>query len=141
MLAFSFITVPVVLNTTTDAAQLYRQWLRTYYAGFPVLPTISIGTGSLFLLTAIRNRLEKKPWITAAAAGLTTILMVPFTWIFLVPTNNYLMKLEADATAGSPASIEQAQALVKFWSGRHMMRSFFPLIGAAIGLSGLLNQA
>lgn len=136
----SIVAVPVVLNTTTDAVQLYQQWVRTYYAGFPVLPTISIGTGSLFLLAAARNRLDNKPWITTAAAGIVTVLMVPWTWVFLVPTNNRLFKLEADATAGGPASLEHAQAMVKFWSGRHLMRSFFPMVGAAIGLTDLLNK-
>lgn len=141
MLAMSIVAVPVVLNTTTDATQLYQQWVRTYYAGFPVLPTISIATGSLFLLVAAQKRQDNKPWITTAAAGITTVLMVPWTWVFLVPTNNQLFKLEADAVAGLPTSLEHAQTMVKLWSGRHMMRSFFPLVGAVIGLSSLLTQA
>lgn len=132
--------VPVFLDTTKHAPQLLQQWLNMYNYGFPVLPTISVATCSLYLYTAIRQRVAKGPWLIYAAAGFVTVTMLPFTWVFLWPTNDTIMRLEADTRAGLPARLEEAQELVKLWSRMHFLRSFFPLAGALIGLKGLLNE-
>lgn len=139
-MSLSLMAVPVFLDTTKQAPQLFQQWLSMYNYGFPVLPTISVATCSLYLLTAVRQRVVDGPWLIYAAAGLITVAMLPFTWLFLWPINETIMGLEADTRAGRPARLEEAQELVKLWSRTHFLRSFFPLAGALIGLGGLLNE-
>lgn len=150
-MSLSLMAVPVFLDTTPTAPHLFRQWLSMYNYGFPVLPTISIATCSLYVAIALRQRAAGMPdWFVYAAAGLVTVIMVPFTWVFLWPTNNTIMKLEEETRSianagtkeveGTPYKLKEAQALVKVWSRIHFTRSFFPLIGALIGLSGLLKD-
>lgn len=140
-MSLSLMAVPIFLDTTNRVPQLLQQWLRMYNYGFPILPTIAIGTCSLYLYAAIRNGVGKAPWLIYAAAGLVTVTMVPFTWVFLWPTNESLMRLEADSRAGLPTSLDEVRGLIQLWSRTHLLRSFFPLAGAFIGLKGLLDAA
>jgi len=140
MMSLSLMTVPVFLDTTKQAPQLFQQWLSMYNYGFPVLPTISVATCSLYLYIAIRQRVAKAPWLIFAAAGVVTVTMLPFTWVFLWPTNDTIMQLEKDTRAGSTANLGEAQELIKLWSRTHFVRSFFPLVGSLIGLRGLLKE-
>jgi hypothetical protein len=71
-----------------------------------------------------------------AVAGATTILMVPFTWIFMAPTNNTLFRLENESKVASVANLAEAQELVIKWSWLHVVRSLFPLAGAILGTTG-----
>lgn len=58
----------------------------------------------------------------------------------MVPTNNTLFRLEVENRNVSLSSIDEAQRLVKYWSWLHLIRSFFPLAGAALGLTATLTN-
>src|SRR5690349_15642180 len=124
MMSLSLIAVPVFLDTTTQGSQLVQQWNHMYKYGFPILPTISVATFSLYVYTAIREYAAKGAWLVYAIAGVTTVTMIPFTWVFLWPTNNRLMELEKGSRAGLLTSLEETRALVQLWSRTHLVRSF-----------------
>lgn len=126
--------VPVFLDTATQPSQLFQQWACLYKYGFPVLPTVAVATCSLYAYAAISKRAAKSPWAVSAVAGAMTLSMLPFTWIFLWPTNDTLMRLEVESKAGLVTSLNEAQNLVRLWSQVHFMRSLFPLAGALLGL-------
>ncbi|THC93446.1 hypothetical protein EYZ11_007065 [Aspergillus tanneri] len=139
MTSLSLMAVPVFLDTTTVPGQLFHQWVRLYHYGHQVLPTLAVVTFSLYGYSAWRRRKAKKSWGALVLAGLTTVAMLPFTWLVMVPTNNILFALEASSRAsGAVATMEEARALVTKWCWMHLARSLFPLAGAVIGMVQIL---
>ncbi|KAI1159630.1 hypothetical protein F5B18DRAFT_664378 [Nemania serpens] len=141
MMSLCFIAVPVFLDTTQDAGQLYVQWARMYYYGRALLPILSILTFLLYVHVAGRRWVTGRPWRSWISAGLISTLMIPFTWLVMSPTNDTLFAFEAVAKSGSGGvlpTLEEAQSLVAKWSTLHLIRTLFPLVGAIVGgLAGL----
>ena len=136
-MSLSLMAIPVLLDTTTQAPQLFHQWVRMYHYGHQVLPTMAIGTFLLYSYTSAKKRSAKKSWGLFAVAGVTTISILPFTWIFMVPTNNELFRLEGmSKTEPLVRGILEAKELVVKWSWLHSIRSLLPLAGAIMGTMG-----
>jgi hypothetical protein len=142
MMSLSLIAVPVFLDTTKTAGQLVIQWARTYHYGHIGLPALCITTLLLYLhIGLVKLRLGYKNWRVWLVAGGVTVLMVPFTWIFMAATNDILFGLEAQAHAGTlQFSLADAQSLVKTWSMLHASRTLFPLAGTMLGLMAYSNK-
>ena len=140
-MSLSFMAVPVLLDTTTQAPQLFRQWVRMYHYGHQMLPTLAVGTFLLYSYTSFQKSKTRRAWGVFALAGVTTISMLPFTWLFMVPTNNELFRLERlSSTEPLVKGIEEAKLLVARWSGLHLARSLLPLTGAIIGTVAQLGS-
>lgn len=136
-MSLSLMAVPVLLDTTTQAPQLFHQWARMYHYGHQVLPTMAVGTFLLYSYTSMKKRRAKKSWGVLTLAGVTTLSILPFTWIFMVPTNNELFRLEAlSKVEPLVKGIDEAKELVVKWSWLHLTRSLLPLIGAILGTIG-----
>lgn len=137
-MSLCLIAVPVFLDTTTEAAQLFAQWARMYHYGHRIMPAMAVGTSLLYGYTCIRKRGAHKPWGLVALAGLTTVSIAPFTWIFMVSTNNELFRLES-ASKAEPLvwGISGAKELVVKWTWLHFTRSLLPLVGAILGILGI----
>ncbi|KAK0729558.1 hypothetical protein B0H67DRAFT_2282 [Lasiosphaeris hirsuta] len=143
MMSLSAFVVPVLLDTNPDANHMVRQWARLYHYGHIYLPALCIATVGLYGLTAARRRSDKRPqWTRYALAGLSTVAMVPFTWLIMTPTNDTLFRLEAAALAGSAPAAELADVrdLVVHWAWLHATRSLSPLVGAYLGFTNLLGE-
>ncbi|KUI60092.1 Conidial yellow pigment biosynthesis polyketide synthase [Cytospora mali] len=91
-------SVPVFLDTNTDAGHLLRQWVRLYHYG------------NIYNACHMRDHLRDlcvhgtgQPWVLIryALAAATPLAMVPFTWLVMAPTNNALFGLEASSASGS----------------------------------------
>ena len=141
-MSLSAIGIPVFLDTDTNSTHLLRQWARLYHYGHIYMPSISVAATGLFAYGALRKRASnRKQWLIYAAAGATTITMVPFTWVMMDPTNNTLFRLEALASAtASAVDLSAAQELVVKWAWLHVVRSVFPMVGAILGLVGILQE-
>lgn len=133
MASLSLIAIPVFLDTITRAPQLFHAWERMYHYGHQALPTMSVGALGLWAYAAAKRRAAKEPWRLCALAGATTVLMVPFTWLVMVPTNNELFRLAAAGSDLGAVTIEDARALVVSWARMHLTRAAFPLAGVALG--------
>lgn len=134
--------IPVLLDTTSEASQLFHQWVRMYHYGHQMLPTLAVATFLLYGYAAFSKRAaSNRSWGVLAVAGLTTLSMVPFTWIFMVPTNNTLFRLEVESKGAAVASWDEAQELVTTWSSLHMARSLFPLAGAVLGSMATFQES
>ncbi|KAF2232872.1 DUF1772-domain-containing protein [Viridothelium virens] len=147
MLSISLITVPFLLDTNTQPAHMVRQWTRLYHYGHILLPSLSIITCLLYIYTAIGKRGSSKVppryWTSHLTAGAVTVLMVPFTLIFMAPTNNALFQIDEETKSPGgemAASLDNVQALVRLWTKMHAIRSLFPLYGAVVGMKGLSNE-
>lgn len=132
--------IPVFIDTTTQPSQLYHEWVRMYHYGHQVLPALAVTTSVLYGYTAIRRRSTKRSWLAYALASAVTFTMVPFTWAIMLPTNNELFRLETETkSAMAISSLGEATGLIKTWSQLHLLRSIFPLAGAAFGLIATLS--
>ncbi|KUI68499.1 Noranthrone monooxygenase [Cytospora mali] len=137
MMSLSLIAVPVFLDTTKHAPQLFHQWARMYNYGHQALPTMAVGTCFLYLYTASKRSGAKGHRALAMLAGLTTVIMLPFTWFVMMPTNDELFKLEAlSRTEPEVMGLAGARELVVRWAQMHFVRCLFPLAGAILGAIG-----
>jgi len=139
MMSVSLIAVPVMLDTTKESPQLYHQWAQMYHLGFQLFPGMAVTTLVLYGYIVMKKRAAKRPWAIFAVAGAVTVAMLPFTWIFMAPTNNVLFDLEAKSKSAVVTGIVEAQSLLRKWRLLHIARSIFPLAGAVIGLSATLS--
>jgi len=140
-MTLSTIAVPVFLETTSSPSQLYHQFIRTYNYGHRVMPAMAVATCTLYGFAAYRRRMMSKSWQALLLAAAVTITMVPFTWIFMVPTNNTLFRLRAESEALSAygGDLGEAQVLLGKWSWLHLVRSCFPLAGAVVGMFAVFD--
>lgn len=146
MISLAAMAIPVLLETTTDAPQLFHQWTRVYHYGHQVLPGMAIGTFLLYTFACFRRRRAEnpKPWRLLALAGLVTVSIIPFTLLIMKPTNDELFRLESVTRMIQPGEhagvnvmgIKEAKELVVRWAFMHATRSTLPLIGAIIGVVG-----
>ncbi|KAK8050742.1 hypothetical protein PG994_012472 [Apiospora phragmitis] len=138
-MSLSGIAVPVLLEASRDIPQLAYAWTRMYHYGHLALPTMGVGTCLLYLVSAYRSR---KGRATLFAAAVATVAMVPFTWVFMTPTNNQLFGLEAAAAAGTTGllSLDEVRDLIVWWSRLHITRSLMPLLGAMLGATEIVSS-
>lgn len=140
-MSLSFLAVPVLLETTTDAHQLFFQWVRMYHYGHQTMPTMAVGTFLLHIYTCSKRSRARKPWTIFALAGAATIIMLPFTWFVMAPTNNELFRLEtASKVNPSVMGISGAKELVVKWAWMHAFRSLMPLTGAVLATLGTFRK-
>lgn len=134
MMSLSVFAVPVLLDTTTEAPQLFFQWVRMYHYGHMALPTMAVGTFALYTFTALKKRSAKQPWLRWLVPGVTTAAIIPFTLLVMVPTNNALFRLQKESLVEPMVmGITEAKELVVKWSWMHLTRSLMPLAGAILG--------
>ena len=137
----SLMIIPLFLDTNTQPAHLLTQWVRLYHYGHLVLPSMAIATFLIHAYTVAGKRASGKPWIAYAAAGVVTVSIIPFTLIVMAPTNETLLRLEKEIRADAAvATLDQVRELVMRWGRMHFVRSLFPLVGAVLGFSGLMNE-
>ena len=89
-------------------------------------------------LPCLRIRAHRPPAEGYAylAAGATTIAIVPYTFVAMMPTNNEIERL-AGETEKAAASDERVRYLMQKWYKLNLVRSIFPLSGFVIGLLAL----
>ncbi|KAL4933809.1 DUF1772 domain-containing protein [Aspergillus undulatus] len=139
MMTISLLAIPVFFETTTTSSQLFHQWVRMFHYGHRAHPTMAAIAFTLYTYTAWRRSIENKPWGTWLLAGLVTTLMTPFTWMFMLPTNSRIYGFAMAGKDNLGVTIGEAKRLVGRWGWMHLVRSVFPLIGAAIGIHQVLG--
>jgi hypothetical protein len=133
MMSLSFVAVPTILDTATEAKHLQSQWARMYHYGHHILPAMAVGTGALHGYTSFSKARSNLPWGLFALAGATTVSIAPFTWAFMLATNNKLFELGAKSRE---VELVQVRELVTKWNWLHFGRSLLPLIGTIMAVVG-----
>jgi hypothetical protein len=101
------------------------------------MPKFAITTSAAYLYAIYAARQECRSWKGLAIASALTVSIVPFTIIFMAPTNDLLMK----AAAGTwEASQEDVAKLIGRWGVLNLVRSLLPLAGAGAGFSALIES-
>ncbi|KAJ6199395.1 hypothetical protein J3E72DRAFT_185724 [Bipolaris maydis] len=93
MISLSAMTIPILLETTTDAFQLLCQWTRVYYYGHHVLLGIAIWTFLSYTLVCFRRRkaVTSKLWHLLAVTVLSTVSIILFTLLIMKHTNREII--------------------------------------------------
>lgn len=134
----SILAIPGLLSTTTPVSTqvLAQQWAGIYHRGKVLGPQTAIlgllGYGYL----AYERSSRGLGWTKFIGAAALTLGMVPFTILFMDPTNQALLKVAAGVGVMGEGALREL--LVK-WKGLNLMRSVFPLAGAALGFWGLVG--
>jgi hypothetical protein len=140
MAALSLIAVPVLLDSAQSAPQLFHSWTRMYHYGHQAYPATAIGTLGLWSYAAAQRWSAKKQWLPFALAGIVTVIMIPFTLIVIVPTNDKLFQLEAAGSVLGDVTFNDGKDLIISWAWLHLARSVFPLAGSIIGAVSIFGD-
>jgi hypothetical protein len=137
MMSLSAFVIPVFLGTNSDAGHTTRQWALLYHYGRTYMPALCIATCGIYGSAILGKHKASRKYAFAIAS---TIAMVPFTWLAMAPTNNMLFGLEEASRSGSVIEPSLVRGLAVKWAWLHVARSLFPLLGAFLGFTGLLQE-
>ncbi|KAL2001670.1 hypothetical protein VTN02DRAFT_1423 [Thermoascus thermophilus] len=178
ILSVSFLTVPAILlparnsklSTSTGGtpastiSHLTHQWLHVYDRGRFTFPALA--AGSALAYTFLACTLHNSPggrsptgagkfaqmYLAAAAA---TLAIVPYTLLFMRPTNMRLeararrddaveregkegMAMSAEEEARRAREDRETPGVIRKWACLNTIRGIFPLVGAAVGMAAML---
>ncbi|KAJ1715383.1 hypothetical protein AFCA_009554 [Aspergillus flavus] len=139
MMSVYGLAMPAFLQTVTQSGQLVGYQRRLYLIGTTKGRVLGLTTTLLYASVSVHQYLARKPWLVSAAAGLTTISLVPFTEIVMASINNALACLETETNKGVVISREETEQLVRKWDRFNAVRALFPLAGAFLGSLGILQ--
>lgn len=139
-MGLSLVAVPVFLDTDTEPSQLLTQFVRLYHYGHRLMPSMAVATFLLYGFASVKKRASGRPWLVQLLAGATTMIMVPFTWVVMAPTNNTLFQLDDQSSVDAAVDLGRVQMYIMKWGRLHVVRSLFPLAGAILGGTSLLQQ-
>ncbi|KAE8362108.1 Noranthrone monooxygenase [Aspergillus caelatus] len=138
MMNLHLLTIPILIETTQQPAQLVHQWSRIFYSGHRKGPGIAIVTGALYGYAAWAKFSVGEPWHHWMVAAVTTVSMVPYTWMFMNATNTALFHAEDRFEKGSvEISLQESVRLVRKWDWLNTVRALFPLAGSVMGMLGV----
>ncbi|KAF7190652.1 Anthrone oxygenase AgnL2 [Pseudocercospora fuligena] len=141
MSAISIFSVPVLLEAAISPPQLYRGFVTLFHLGHHICPGTAVLTFVLYSRAAWKRYSTNRSWTLLAIAGVATVSIVPFTLLFMMSTNEALFDLEKESQSATFAgSLESGNELVHRWSRMHLMRSMFPMLGAALGAAAVLSE-
>ena len=170
-LGLSLITVPVMAlpaqrlrqagaatkaeTHAVSVSQLKQQWLWFYSRGRATFPPLAATAALAYTYLAFHlpdDNVLAKWYITAAVS---TISIVPFTLLVMMPTNNLLAASAARASSMKRESGEEDVGnkvvkqdgedeeflrLMMKWARLNYLRALLPLSGAVIGLTAALRR-
>ncbi|KAK4981172.1 hypothetical protein LTR28_002469 [Elasticomyces elasticus] len=128
MMSLFLLTIPMMNETAPSTEILLLQWKRVFQRGHVRGPALSVVTGVTYAYVVYAKSLHGQDWRGFALAGITTVSMIPYTWVAMADTNN---KLWAAATGEPKASfgITEAKRLTTKWSRLNVARAMFPMVG------------
>lgn len=112
-----------------DDAALLTQWKPSYKAGFSMQASLAIAG---FLLAAI-TWMHGEHWLWLAG-GFVLLANWPFTLLVIMPVNNLLMAMNADAPH------PMFRTLITRWGTLHGMRTALGAVATAIMLAASITH-
>lgn len=136
----SLLAIPGLLSTTTPIPTqlLAQQWAGIYNRGKALGPQTALFGLLGYSYLAYERSSRGLSWSKFLWAAGLTLGIVPFTVVFMDPTNQALLQVAAGGVGAATGEGALRELLIK-WKGLNLMRSIFPLAGAALGLWGLVE--
>lgn len=133
--SLSSFAVPGILSAPAPPQILAKQWETLFNRGKSTMPIVAIASLLGYAYLAYRQKSSGLGWKRYAMAGALTIAIVPYTLIFMGPTNSSLLQAASGATT---LSDDATHSLMLTWKSLNMGRSMLPLAGALLGLCTLV---
>lgn len=139
-MSISMLTVPAMLDASTNGHQSLKIWEALFHRGKNSNPKFAVITCLSYALAAYERGTRAESWAGYAAAGALTIALVPWTLVFMMPTNNKMLSgAAADGKGAEKVSIATANNLLRTWGNLNLARGLWPLAGAAVGMWTLVG--
>lgn len=135
--------MPAVANVKKDSslsnAHAVRLWEQHYQRGASQNPPIALGAAASlgFLAWSLRGLrtatvVGLRPSSLFVIAAVSTMAIVPFTIVFMRPTNNKLLAHAAKAKKDelSVTETEDVASLLERWTSLNRLRGVLPMVGA-----------
>lgn len=132
--------MPGLLSAPVSGALLAQQWQTIFNLGKATAPTIAVASLAAFAYTAYDRSRRHLDWTRYATAGALTLAIVPFTLIFMHPTNQSLLQVAGGGATAAVVNDDSVRALITKWAGLNLIRSLLPLGGAVVGLLTLTEE-
>ncbi|KAJ4261549.1 hypothetical protein NW762_006977 [Fusarium torreyae] len=132
--ALSLVGVPGALAAPSTSATV---WQELFNRGIAIMPKFAVTTAVAYLYAAYAANQDGRGWKGLAAGAVLTVAIVPYTLVFMQPTNELLFKAAA-GTLG--ASQDDVAKLIGRWGVLNLVRSLLPLAGTIAGFSALFQS-
>lgn len=152
IIAHGLVTVPALLlaqaQDGVSQGAILKVWRRMYQRGHAHSPKIAILTSGAFVyLTWCASRAAgtRVPMLLFGTAASLVTGIVPFTLLFMRPTNNALMARAAEEDVLLHAPVQKpdqksSEQLFAHWATLTGIRGLLPLAGGILGLVAVLNR-
>ncbi|KAI1827125.1 hypothetical protein F4861DRAFT_536310 [Xylaria intraflava] len=128
----SLFNIPTILTGGAPSGVMLRQWQFQFSRGKATLPALAVLCAINYGTVAYHRWSRGLEWRGFAAAGASTLFIVPFTFAFIVRVNNALFAaLEGSGKTLSDAAI---RALIKKWGDLNLGRAVFLVAGTGLAL-------
>ncbi|KAJ5500829.1 hypothetical protein N7463_008079 [Penicillium fimorum] len=151
IIAHGLVTVPALLLAQAQDGlshgAILKVWRRMYQRGHAHSPKIAVVTSGAFAYLAwyaSRTTVTRAPMLLFGTAASLVTGVVPFTLIFMRPTNNALMERAADEELSPNNPVQgpeqkTSEQLFTRWATLTGIRGLLPLAGGILGLVAVLN--
>ncbi|KAM0335447.1 hypothetical protein ACHAQA_000493 [Verticillium albo-atrum] len=134
--SLSLFTIPPLLESAIDPRQAAHAWSIMFHRGAATGPKVAITSFLALSYAAYARREEGLPWVPYVAGGVLGLLMVPFTFGFMMSTNNALL---AGASGAKVLGAGDVKELLARWQTLNLVRGLFPLAGGLVALWDVLR--
>ncbi|KAF4465199.1 hypothetical protein FALBO_7968 [Fusarium albosuccineum] len=129
--ALSLVGIPAALSAPSTSATV---WASIFNHGVAIVPKFAGTAAIAYLFAAYDAHQNGRSWKGLVAGAVLTVAIVPYTMVFMTPTNNLLLGAAQETLA---ASKEEVARLIGKWSTLNLIRSLFPLAGTVAGFRAL----
>lgn len=133
----SLLAVPGLLSAAVPSQALAQQWEGIYTRGKALGPRMALVSLAGYAYLAYDRRSQGQSYAGYIVAAVLSLGIMPYTIVFMSPTNNALLGVAGGATQTLGESA--VRELVSKWKDLNLVRSVFPLVGAVIGLWSLVG--
>lgn len=102
-----------------------------------LMPKVAVTIALTYAYAAYDTRSRGGSWTGFLAAGGLVVSIVPFTLLFMAPTNTALINTVKGSSALSQTQVSE---LIQKWGFLNFTRSLLPLASAVTGLITLFNN-
>ncbi|KLU88057.1 hypothetical protein MAPG_07044 [Magnaporthiopsis poae ATCC 64411] len=138
-ISLSYVSLASILGPKDlDEKRALGQFRSVFDRGFHLCPLPAIASGlCCFANAALVTMGRRSDGSTATrliASGLLMIGLVPYTLIFILPTEEWLLKREKNANSGLRSDTEEKKTwvLLRRWGQLNYIRAIFPLAGMVL---------
>lgn len=134
----SYVHVPGYVKTTNDDI-LLDQWQTMGAIGKSIVPPLALVAGAANLVNSYLTHTQPQHY-RFMVAGLLSVAVLPYTMLFLGPTNVELAKRANRSQAQDPELKDQTSTqLIQRWADRSAVRGFLLLASALLSFDGMLH--